>query len=89
MQAIETYFLCPTNFRGPRIVARCDAGRIVLPWDHALSPGGNHAAAARARRAKLGWQDRELVGGTLIDGRSVWVRPCEWQRIAPDPLESR
>ena len=54
-QAIETRFLGPTTARGSRVSARCDAGRIVVPWDHALNPVENHAAAARALAVKLGW----------------------------------
>jgi len=48
MQAIITKYLCPTNFKGSRITAKCDAMRITLSWDHALNPEENHIAAAAA-----------------------------------------
>ena len=71
-QAITTKFHCPTNHSGSRISAHCDAGRLVLPWDHALNPDGNHAMAVRALLAKLTWSGRWVQGHTH-DGTSVWV----------------
>jgi hypothetical protein len=71
-QAIETKFLGPTNFRGPRIVAKAEAGRIVVPWDHALNPAENHARAARALAVKLGW--RGTYRGGSLPNSYVFVR---------------
>lgn len=64
MQAITTKYIGPTNFRGARVAASAQAGRVVLDWDHAKNPDGNHAAAARALANKYGWEGR-LVGGDL------------------------
>ena len=71
-QAILTYFVGPTNFRGSRIVAKAQAGRIVLPWDDALDVNENHERAAKAYAAKLGWKGR-LVSGGLPDGSCCHV----------------
>lgn len=45
-QAIVTTFRGPTNHNGSRVLARCEAKKISVPWDHALDAGANHAAAA-------------------------------------------
>ena len=55
MQAIETRWLGPTDTKSNRISARCDAGRIILPWDNSLNQELNHRAAARTLAIKLGW----------------------------------
>jgi hypothetical protein len=64
MQAIETRYLGPTNFRGARVKALCEAGRVVVAWDDGLDVAGNHDVAARVLIKKLGWND----------GRGRWVR---------------
>ena len=53
-QAIVTKFLGPTNSRGARIVARAQAGKITVSWDHSLNVDANHTAAARALAEKMG-----------------------------------
>lgn len=68
MQAIVTKFLGPTNFKGARVKAACEAGQIVVSWDDALNVDENHDAAAHALAHKLGWDVApygKLVGGTL------------------------
>lgn len=55
MQAIETRFLGPTNFRGSRYKATCDAGSLTLAADHSKGMEENHARVARALITKLGW----------------------------------
>lgn len=73
-QAIETKFLGPTNNRGARIVARAQAGRVTVVWDHGLSIDDNHSAAARAYAVKMGWEG-EWHGGGKVDGTgNVYVR---------------
>jgi hypothetical protein len=72
-QAIETRFHGPTNACGARVSARCGAGRIVLPWDHALGVDGNHRAAAVALAARLGWS-ADMLGGSLPGSGYAWVQ---------------
>ena len=55
MQTIRTKYHGPTNTRGSRISAQCEAGRIYVPYNYALSAYGNHAAAAVTLLRKLGW----------------------------------
>jgi hypothetical protein len=54
-QAIVTKFLGPTNVRGSRVKAKCDAGSLIIGWDHSLGVEGNHRRVAEALRDKLGW----------------------------------
>jgi hypothetical protein len=72
MQAIHTYFLPATNFRGSRIKAVCQAKSITLSWDHALNPSGNHTWAAKALATELGWNYGTWVSGELPDGSTVF-----------------
>lgn len=62
MQAIVTEYLGPTNHRGARIVAKCAAGRTVVPYEHALSGEAVHRVAVDALRAKLGWTGEHYPG---------------------------
>lgn len=67
MQAIETRYLGPTNFRGSRIKAICDAKTITVDYDHAApNLESAHDVAARALILQLGWND----------GRGRWIRGC-------------
>lgn len=77
MQAIMTHYLAPTNTQGPRIVARCNAMRIVVPWDVALNIPDNYRRAAATLVTRLGWDDPRHYGhwhlgalpGNLPDGQ--------------------
>ena len=72
MQAIVTKFLPPTEVRGSRVKATCQAKSLTLSWDHGLNPTGNHRRAAEALAAQLEWNGRWIEGG-LPDGASVWT----------------
>lgn len=76
MQAIVTKYLGPTNYRGSRVKATCQAGSLILPWDDALDVEANHDMAASALRTKLGWDlnvhgeragTRKMCRGALPD----------------------
>lgn len=71
MQAIVTKYLGPTDHRGSRVVAKCQAGKLTLGWDDALDSDDNHRAAAMALVKRLGW-DAPCYGtwvrGSLPDG---------------------
>lgn len=82
MQAIQTKYHGPTNHRGSRITARCDAGSLTLPYDYALNIEGNHIAAARELALKLSWLESgklSMHSGCLPDGTyaHVFVRMLE------------
>ncbi len=66
MQAIRTRYFGPTNVRGSRIQAKCEARTIYLPYDHALNLDGNHKAACQALMIAMGW--------TLEHGRVFTAR---------------
>ena len=59
-----TKYLGPTNFRGSRVKAACDAGSVTIEWDPALNGEQNHTQAARALMRKLNWTGKLAGGGT-------------------------
>jgi hypothetical protein len=62
MQAITTKYLGPTNHRGSRIKARCNAGSITIPFDYSLNTEGRHKKAAEALIKKLKWENVVILG---------------------------
>lgn len=74
MQAIQTKYHGPTNHTGSRFTARCDAGRVTVPYNHAEGIEENHKRAAATLARKLGWAVRStgkvesFVSGSLPDG---------------------
>lgn len=70
-QAIVTKFHGPTDTRGSRVSARAEAGRVMVSWDHRLNQAANHAEAANALIAKLGWEGRWICAG--MPGTSGYV----------------
>lgn len=66
MQAIQTKYICPTNYRGSRVKATAQAGSVTLEWDDALDIEENHRAAAQALAVKMGWVGERY--GALIEG---------------------
>jgi hypothetical protein len=72
-QAIKTHYLGPTNTKGGRIVAKADAGRIVMPYKHELSILGNHVAAAKQLAEKLDWSGTWIPGSLWRGTRSGYV----------------
>lgn len=66
MQAITTKYLGPTNNRGARVKAKCQAGSVTIAWDHSKDSDENHDAAAKALAVKLGWLG-VWHGGALPD----------------------
>lgn len=71
-QAIVTKYLGPTNARGSRVKATCQAGSRTIVWDDALNDERNHESAAKNLASVWGW-GTDLVGGGLPDGSMVWV----------------
>ncbi len=73
-QAIVTCFHAPTNTRGSRISATCQAGRIYTSagWSPD-GPEAEHHAACLAMATKMGWTGR-WAGGARVDARgNVYV----------------
>ncbi len=62
MQAIRVKFLGPTNNRGSRYKATCDAGSITVSADYSLNYSANHDRAANALIEKLGWKEPDYKG---------------------------
>lgn len=74
-QAIATKYLGPTNHRGARIVATCQAGTLTAPWDDDYDVDGNHTATAYALALHMGWSGT-WHGGGLPDGTgNAYVSP--------------
>jgi hypothetical protein len=90
MQAITTKFLGPTNFRGARIRASCEAMTITVETDHGLDAEENHQRAARLLIEKLGWFHDEArgdrygrwFGGGTKDGY-VFVCAVDYAEVTP------
>ncbi|MGP1664345.1 MAG: hypothetical protein ACTS5I_00215 [Rhodanobacter sp.] len=74
LQAIQTRYLGPTNTRGSRVKAVCDAGSLIQSWNYSLDGPGNHRAVALALQAKLGWSEWALETGCLPGGDMCHVQ---------------
>lgn len=72
MQAIVTKYLCPTNVRGSRYKATCQAGSITVSADAGLSLDDNHAAACAALCKKLDDANEAKYGP---ESRRIWSMP--------------
>lgn len=66
-QVIVTKFLGPTNCRGSRVKATCQAGSVTIGWDRSIGVEENHLAAAKALCDKFNWGD-PVAGGGMPDG---------------------
>lgn len=73
MQSIETTYRGPTDAHGSRIVARAQAGRVVVPYEHGGAPWGGstdgaHDLAFLAFVARWEWWGTWIRAGKA-DGR--------------------
>lgn len=84
-QAITTKFHGPTDSRGSRYSARCEAGRVTVAADDGLSDHENHKAACLALLRKLGWDSRPFYGGITTDSHGVFVDAAPEARVVPEP----
>jgi len=88
MQAIETKYLCPTNFKGARIKASSQAGSITVPYEHR---GSEHDAALKALVTKLGWWGVWARGANGMGNFYVCISRSRDIRTPPplctDPLD--
>ena len=72
MQAIITTYLCPTNTKGTRYKASCEAGSVTISADNALSIDQNHGAACQALKDKL--SERNATAYGTKPENDVWQR---------------
>lgn len=83
MQAIRTKFYGPTNWKGSRIIASCEAGKLVMPYNYKLDHYENHATAAAMLAARLDWQQTRY-GGEYGKGDArayYWVADQDSERM--------
>lgn len=73
LQAITTKYHKPTNTKGSRFSATCQAGKVIVSYDHSLDEIGNHIAAANALREKLSWMDTDMQSDMNHKGECVHV----------------
>ena len=71
-QAIATTYLCPTNTKGTRYKASCEAGSITISADDALNIDRNHEAACQALKDKLSRRNANAYG--TKPEHDVWQR---------------
>ena len=76
MQAIRTRYHGPTNTRGTRITATCEAGSLTLPRDYSLDIGEDHARVAQALVQRLGWTG--VYHGGEFGGDYYWACESGW-----------
>lgn len=75
MQAIRTKYIGPSNVKGSRIQAKCEARTIYLSYDSELSEYENHKGACAALVRAMGWEVdgySDMVGG-VFDNAYYWV----------------
>lgn len=86
MQAIETKYLCPTNFKGARIKASAQAGSVTVPYEH-RGVDEEHDQALKALVIKLEWWG-VWARGAKVDGTgNVYVCISRRRDIrTPPPL---
>lgn len=81
-QAIVTKFFGPTNSKGSRIKASCEAGSIWFEYNHRYNSDQNHMLAVLSLLRKLGWKGWWTVGGTptgcvAVDHSGDWENGFE------------
>ena len=79
-QAIMTRYIGPSNSRGSRIKATAWGGSVTVAYNDADNSEKNHARAAQALCAKMGWHQTGWVGGGTPDGRG-------WCYVAADAYD--
>ena len=70
LATITTKYLGPSNTRGARVKATCQAGNVTMGWDYDHDQDENHRAAAVALAAKVNWDENypDMVGGWTETG---------------------
>ena len=73
MQAIETHYLPRTETKPARVVAKCQASKVIVSWDENLNVEDNHHAAAKALAKKLEWHGVWMCGAKANGKGNVYV----------------
>lgn len=73
MQAFETKYIGPTNYRGSRIKASCERGSITVSYDDSLNTEEAHRAAVEALIARFVKEDADRHGNN--GASNPWARP--------------
>jgi hypothetical protein len=73
MQSIRTRYFGPSNVKGSRIQAKCEAKTIYMGYDPALDVSENHRAACRALLLAIGWKNAAPMVGGYFDNDMHWV----------------
>ena len=72
-QTIFTKWLGPTNHKGSRVKAYCDAGQVTVSWEYGSSVEENHKHAARTLAEKLGWYGEWHLGSAPQKEKASFV----------------
>jgi hypothetical protein len=77
MQTIRTRYHAPTNFKGARISAKCEARTIFISFPYELDHEGRHKLAAEALIRAMGWHKphgryADMIGGEFA-GDMYWT----------------
>ena len=84
-QAIVTKYLGPTNHRGSRVKATCEAGSLTMGWSHDLDVAENHSRVAVALATKLGWAGLWTLGALPGNAGYVLVMLAEGTGVEVGP----
>lgn len=89
-QAIVTSYKGPTDASGSRIIAKCAAGRVVVPYPHEESEGAPaHYVAAKKLAEKLGWKGDMIPAGLPNDDYVFVFVPDEYSQAVDAVIETR
>lgn len=67
MQTITCKYLGPTNSKGARIKASCEAKSITVSRNYGTNVEGDYMRAAKELKLAMGWPGK-MVGGHTKDG---------------------
>lgn len=76
-QAIQTKYIAPTNTRGARVKAWCQAKSIYVSWDDRFDVDENHYAAASQLREIMRWPTHEGFGALPGGGYAMTLPVTE------------
>jgi len=79
MASIVVKFMGPTNSRGLRYKAICQAGSITVSADYSKNPTENAITVAKMLAEKLDWQGKYHLGYLPKSEKSYWVFVLEVQ----------